>query len=69
MPRSYPYAWRMISYALRTLADRDFAAGEHTLVWDGTDDRGRDLGRGVYFTRVEFLGRRFQDSKKVILLR
>ena len=63
--RVYDIAGRLV----RTLADRDFAAGEHTLVWDGTDDRGRDLGRGVYFTRVEFLGRRFQDSKKVILLR
>ena len=26
---------------VRSLADRDFGAGEHSLVWDGTDDQGR----------------------------
>jgi hypothetical protein len=35
---------------VRTLAtDRLFQAGEHTLLWDGADDRGRALPRGVYF--------------------
>ena len=36
---------------VRTLADRVFAAGEHALVWDGTDDAGTQLARGVYFVR------------------
>ncbi len=36
---------------LRTLADRIFPAGEHTLTWDGTDDAGRAVPRGVYFVR------------------
>jgi hypothetical protein len=36
---------------VRTLADRIFPAGEAKLVWDGTDDTGQKVGRGVYFVR------------------
>jgi hypothetical protein len=36
---------------VRMLADRVFPAGEQTLVWDGTDDGGRKVARGVYFVR------------------
>jgi hypothetical protein len=28
-----------------------FPPGEQELVWDGTDDGGRRVGRGVYFVR------------------
>ncbi|HEY6195699.1 MAG TPA: FlgD immunoglobulin-like domain containing protein [Candidatus Eisenbacteria bacterium] len=37
---------------VRTLADRIFPPGEHTLHWDGTDDQARKLPRGVYFVRT-----------------
>jgi hypothetical protein len=36
---------------VRRLADRVFPAGEAKLVWDGTDDAGNKVGRGVYFVR------------------
>jgi hypothetical protein len=36
---------------VRSLADRVFPAGEHSLQWDGTDDSGQKLARGVYFVR------------------
>ena len=36
---------------VRDLADRVFPAGEITRQWDGTDDAGRRVGRGVYFVR------------------
>jgi hypothetical protein len=36
---------------VRTLADRMFPAGEQELKWDGTDDAGNAVGRGVYFVR------------------
>jgi flagellar hook assembly protein FlgD len=36
---------------VRLLADRVFPAGEQTLVWDGADDGGRKVARGVYFVR------------------
>ena len=36
---------------VRQLADRVFPAGEHSLSWDGTDDGGQKVARGVYFVR------------------
>jgi hypothetical protein len=36
---------------VRMLADRVFPAGEATLIWDGTDDGGHKVARGVYFVR------------------
>jgi len=36
---------------VRTLADRVFPPGEQVLRWDGTDDGGTKVGRGVYFVR------------------
>ena len=37
--------------ALRNLADRVFPAGPSELQWDGTDDAGSKVARGVYFVR------------------
>jgi hypothetical protein len=40
---------------VRTLFDEDVSSDEHSLVWDGRDDSGRDLGSGVYFCSVRGL--------------
>jgi len=54
---------------VRVLADRAFKAGEHDVVWDGTDNTGRPVARGVYFTQVRYRESAFNDAKKVTLLR
>jgi hypothetical protein len=54
---------------VKTLANRDFPGGEHTLVWDGTNDQGRTVARGVYFTQVKYVNSRFVDAKKVTVLK
>jgi hypothetical protein len=36
---------------VRQLADRIFPEGEAALAWDGTDDTGHKLARGIYFVR------------------
>jgi hypothetical protein len=52
---------------IRTLAEaRDFPAGNHRLIWDGTDDRGRRAKAGVYFFRVASAGAR--AIRKTIVL-
>jgi hypothetical protein len=38
---------------VRRLWDGDFAAGVNTPVWDGRDDKGRSLGAGLYFVRLQ----------------
>jgi len=41
---------------VRTLANEDMAAANHSIVWDGTDSNGQPLGAGVYFCRLEAQG-------------
>ena len=54
---------------VRLLADRSFPAGEHSLTWDGADDEGRRLARGVYFARVRYARSGFEAAKKLVILR
>jgi hypothetical protein len=63
--RVYDLAGRRV----RVLAEREYAAGEHTLVWDGTDDRGQSLPHGVYFTSVRYVRGGFHDERKLTILR
>lgn len=37
---------------LRVLAERSFAPGAHVLTWDGRDEAGRAVRRGLYFVRL-----------------
>jgi flagellar hook capping protein FlgD len=38
---------------VRTLVDAELGAGAHTVAWDGRDDRGRAVGSGTFFYRLE----------------
>ncbi len=42
---------------VRELWSTDLAAGRHALLWDGRDDRGRDVAAGVYLARLQVNGR------------
>jgi hypothetical protein len=52
---------------VKTLASREFAAGEHTVFWDGSDDQGRLVARGVYFYQLRTPT--FVSQKKLAVLR
>jgi hypothetical protein len=41
---------------IATLADRDYDAGQHSVIWEGRDDGGREVSSGVYFVMVEVNG-------------
>jgi parallel beta-helix repeat protein len=47
---------------IRTLANGNFAPGEHTVVWDGRDNNGRAAASGVYVYCIQLL--REQDSTR-----
>ena len=52
---------------VRTLASGQRPAGRHVLLWDGRDDRGRQVASGIYLCRLE-AGRQ-RRSVKMLLLR
>ncbi len=41
---------------VRTVVDRDLAAGRHTRDWRGTDDSGNTVASGVYLALYEYPG-------------
>lgn len=52
---------------VRTLLDRQVAAGALSIAWDGRDDAGRALPAGIYLARLSAAGR--QSSSHVVKLR
>ncbi len=61
--RVYDAAGRLV----RTLLDGMFDAGMHEIVWDGKDDRGRPVGSGVFFIRLDASPQ--HAGRKAIVLR
>jgi flagellar hook assembly protein FlgD len=49
---------------IRNLVDRVFAPGEQSIQWDGTDDSGHKVARGVYFVRSSVQ----KDAGRIIVL-
>lgn len=43
----------LLGRKVKTIADRQFTAGTHTVVWDGKNESGRVVGSGIYFFRLE----------------
>jgi hypothetical protein len=52
---------------IRTLVDEMQTAGRKDVVWDGRDDRGRQVSSGVYFYRLSASD--FHMSRKMMLLK
>ncbi|MCP4549920.1 MAG: hypothetical protein GY835_25975 [bacterium] len=50
-----------------SVADRQFPAGTHSLIWQAQDDNGNDLPTGVYLLQVGMAGTWARD--KLVLLR
>jgi len=51
---------------VRTLADASFSAGNHEIVWNGTDDGGRAVASGVY--RMVLLGADGSSQSRPLVL-
>ena len=52
---------------VRTLVDESLAAAEHTVVWHGRDERGRQVASGIYLYRLSTDG--FQLSRRMVLMK
>jgi flagellar hook assembly protein FlgD len=50
-----------------TLKDGVEGAGQRSVVWDGTNDRGQSVGSGIYFCSMT--AGEFSDRKMMVLLK
>lgn len=58
---------------VKTLIEDDILAGYHSVIWNGTDESGKNVSSGVYFSRFDNAekneGGRYTSVKKIILLK
>jgi len=61
------HVYDMTGKKVRTLINGHYAAGHHTLLWNGTNDAGQAVSSGVYFYRLE--AGNFRQTRKMLLVR
>lgn len=59
--------WDAGGRCVRTLIDTNEAEGNHSIRWDGADNRGNLLPTGIYFLRID--ADRSMLTRKVVLVR
>ncbi|MFQ5605799.1 MAG: right-handed parallel beta-helix repeat-containing protein [bacterium] len=57
----------LIGRKVAILVEAEYAAGEHSVFWDGRDQHGRTVGSGVYFVKMQ--AGRFVQTNKMALVR
>lgn len=58
----------LLGREVRTLVDAVQSSGGQTVVWNGTDDRGKSVSSGIYIYRVTAAGR-LEGARKMLLLK
>ena len=54
-------------HLVRTVLNENMVPGTYRQVWDGTNDRGRPLGPGLYFVQIVVAGNK--QTLKVMIVR
>ena len=54
---------------VRTLSSGSQESGEHSATWDGKNDRGQEVATGVYFYRLQAHEGKFDQTRKMILMK
>lgn len=58
--------FNMAGQLVRTLANGDFHAGTHTVIWNGEDDTGRSIASGVYLYQMS-IGAQTKTRKLMVM--
>ncbi|NQV18457.1 MAG: T9SS type A sorting domain-containing protein [Armatimonadetes bacterium] len=59
--------YNMKGQKVKTLVNERFPAGQHSIVWDGTNDNHKKVSSGVYFYRMT--AGDYTSTKKMILMK
>jgi hypothetical protein len=59
--------FNLLGQEVSVVADGDYAAGSHTVVWRGTDQNGNQVASGMYFYRLETP--QGSQTRKMLLLK
>lgn len=59
--------YNILGQQVRTLVDRDFAAGTYSVTWDGKNDRGRIAASGIYIYQIKT--DKFTQARKMLFLK
>ena len=56
---------------IKTLVSENQTAGNHQVIWDGTDDHGKKVSTGIYFSNCDVSNEEsdYTSVKKVLLLK
>jgi len=52
---------------VKSLVSDDKAAGEHSVIWKGTDNNNRPVSSGVYFYKMS--AGKYSSTKKMIMMK
>ena len=52
---------------VRSLVNSTYPPGEHSVIWNGLDDNGVNVGSGIYFYRMQT--ENYNETKKMILMK
>jgi hypothetical protein len=61
------FIYNILGQKVRTLVRKEIQKGLKTVIWDGKDDRGRDLSSGIYFYRLK--AGELTQTKRMVLLK
>ena len=59
--------YNVLGQEVKNIFNKQQDYGKHVVSWDGTDNKGREMASGVYFTRM--IAEQFSQTKKMLLLK
>jgi len=57
--------YNILGQKVQTLVNKPLEKGEHSVVWNGTDNKGRPVASGIYFYRMK--AGKYTETQKMIL--
>lgn len=59
--------YNILGQKVRILVDEERLPGEYKVIWDGRDERGKEVASGIYFYQLKI--KDYSETKKMVLLR